>query len=336
MRRYVVVRTDKSRAGFMLREFEQGRLRQGWGWLPSQDLRLLRAKVNANQKLTADESAAWRNRRLLDTEPDGLKLGDVVVVPNLPERGRWVLARVAEPYAYAPPAPEANVGVDYAHVVAVTPIRAPDGKLAVIDPDNENVDARLRATMRNLSRMWSIDALGAAVEKIIAAAEGGGDLGTVEPEAQKQAGVFEAVRAAAWKAVRERYHGAQFEQLVLTLFRQIYSGGRVEHWGGRSEQGADLIVFMQDPLGLEYKIAVQVKLFDGVIDDTHALDQIAQARKAHRVDAGVVVTTATEASERFEERRSALEAELGIDIKVIDRDEFTMLLMEHLGRDPKL
>jgi hypothetical protein len=161
MRRYVVVRTDKGRASFMLREFEQGRLRQGWGWLPSQDLRLLRAKVNAGQKLTAEEAPAWRNRRLLDTEPDGLKPGDVVVVPNLPEQGRWVIARVAGPYTYAPPDPEAKVGADYAHVVAVAPIRAPGGKLAVIDPDNAAVDARLRSTMRNLSRMWSIDALGA-------------------------------------------------------------------------------------------------------------------------------------------------------------------------------
>ncbi len=78
---------------------------------------------------------------------------------------------------------------------------------------------------------------------------------------------------------------------------------------------------------------MQVKLHEGVDDDTHALDQIAQARKAHRVDAGVVVTTATETSERSEARRAALEEEIGIDIRVIDRDEFTVLLMEHLGRD---
>lgn len=247
MRRYIVVRTDKSRVPFILREFEQGRLRQGWGWLPTQDLRLLRAKINAGQKLTGDEAAAWRNRRLLDFEPDGLKAGDIVVVPNLPSQGRWVLARVSGPYSYAPPEPEAKVGADYAHVVAVAPIRAPGGKLAVIDPDNAAVDARLRATMRNLSRMWSIDALGAAIEKIITAAERGVDVTTIQPGAAKEAGVFDAVRAAAWTAVRERYHGAQFEQLVLTLFRSVYAGGRVEHWGGRNEQGADLIVFTQDP-----------------------------------------------------------------------------------------
>ncbi|MBK8695333.1 MAG: restriction endonuclease [Deltaproteobacteria bacterium] len=140
----------------------------------------------------------------------------------------------------------------------------------MVDPDNANVDARLRATMRNLSRMWSVDALGPAVDRIIAAAEAGGDITAPQPESEKQAGVFAAVREAAWKAVRERYHGAQFEQLVLKLFQGIYVGGRVEHWGGRNERGADLIVFTQDPLGLEFKIAVQVKLHEGVDDDTRA------------------------------------------------------------------
>ncbi len=211
MRRYVVVRTDKGRSSFILREFEQGRLRQGWGWSPSQDLRLLRKKLDSGQNLSADEAAAWRNRRLLDAEPDGLKVGDVVVVPNLPSQGRWVMARVKGPYSYAPPEADAKVGSDYAHVVAVVPIRAPNGELAVIDPDNANVDARLRSTMRNLSRMWSVDALGAAIEKIIAAAEQGSDVITTQPETAKQASVFEAVRKAAWEAIRARYHGAQFE-----------------------------------------------------------------------------------------------------------------------------
>jgi hypothetical protein len=43
--------------------------------------------------------------------------------------------------------------------VPVDPIRTAGGKLAVIEADNEYVDARLRASMRSISRMWSVDAL---------------------------------------------------------------------------------------------------------------------------------------------------------------------------------
>lgn len=122
MRRYLVVRTDKRRKDFILRELDAGRLRQGWGSKPEQDLRVLRERVTSGTKLTDDEAAAWRNRRLLDTEGDGLKPGDIVIVPNIPDQGRWALARVVGPYRYDPPPTEAGVGSDYAHVVPVEAI----------------------------------------------------------------------------------------------------------------------------------------------------------------------------------------------------------------------
>jgi hypothetical protein len=335
-RRYVVIRTDKSVKPFIFSELSQGRLRQGWGYKPDLDLRRLRKKLSNGKKLTDEEASAWRNRRLLDTEPDGLKPEDIVVLPNIPDQGRWVLARVSGPYSYAIADDPSLEGPDYGHIVPVTPIRGKDGAIAVVEPDNEHVDARLRATMRNLSRMWSIDALGHAVEDLLAAIEGGADTQTPEPNAQKIESLFEALRNAAWTNIRAKYKGAELEQLVLPLFKRIYRDGRVEHWGGAGEKGADLIVFTQDPLGLEYKIAVQVKHHDGVHDDTHALEQIKEAREAHRVDAGVVVTTALETSKAFDERRAALEVELGIDIRVIPRDELVELLMTYLGGNREL
>ena len=41
MPRYWVMRTDRSRKAELWREVEAGRLRQGWGWLPEQDLELM-------------------------------------------------------------------------------------------------------------------------------------------------------------------------------------------------------------------------------------------------------------------------------------------------------
>jgi Restriction endonuclease len=303
----------------------------GWGWKRDHDLRLL-AKQARSRKLSEEEARVWRNRRLLNTEPDGLKKGDVVVIPNLPEQGRWVLARVTGGYDFSPVRVQEGDGPDYGHIVAVSPVRDPDGKVAVVEADNEHVDARLRATMRSQSRMWAIDALGTAVDALIDAIEMGKDTHTPEPEVQKAEGFFEAVRHAAWKHISEKYKGAEFEHLVRRLFECIYKDGRVEHWGGAGEKGADLIVFTQDPLGIEYKIAVQVKLHEGMEDDAKPLSQIKQAREYHKVDAGVVVTTAEQMSETFQARREALEEELGIDIRVVVRDEFVELVMAHLGK----
>jgi hypothetical protein len=330
-RRYLVIRTDRSQRDFILRELDEDRLRQGWGSKRAHDLRVL-AREARSRKLNDEEARVWRNRRLLDTEPDGLKKGDVIVIPNLPEQGHWILARVTGGYDFSPVRVQEGAGPDYGHIVAVSPIRDPGGKIAVIEADNEHVDARLRATMRNQSRMWTIDALGAAVDALIDAIKTGKDTHTPEPEVQKAESFFEAVRQAAWKHINEKYKGAEFEHLVRRLFECIYKDGRVEHWGGAGEKGADLIVFTRDPLGIEYKIAVQVKLHEGTQDDTKALSQIKQAREYHKVDAGVVVTTAEQISEGFLARREALEEELGIDIRVVDRDEFVELVMAHLGK----
>jgi hypothetical protein len=330
-RRYLVVRTDRTQRDFILRELEQGRLRQGWGWKHEHDLRLLAPKARS-KKLTEEEARVWRNRRLLDTEPDGLKKGDVVVIPNLPEQGCWVLARVTGGYDFSPIQAQEGAGPDYGHIVAVSPVREPGGKIGVVEADNEHVDARLRATMRNMSRMWAIDALGAAVDALIDAIATGKDTRTPELEVRKAEGFFEAVRQAAWQHIESKYKGAEFEHLVRRLFECIYKDGRVEHWGGAGEKGADMIVFTQDALGIEYKIAVQIKLHEGVEYDTTALAQIETAKQHHKIDAGVVVTTAEQMSEAFQLERETLEEKLGIDIRVVSRDEFIELVMAHLGK----
>jgi hypothetical protein len=325
------MRTDREKQPFLMRELAEGRLRQGWGYDACQDLRRIRKKVDGGKALNDDEQDAWRNRRLLESEPDGVKPGDILVLPHLPEEGRWVLARVTGPYDFSISTEKSVAGNDYGHLVRVDAIRCPGGGIASLNPNNQNVDARLRATMRNPGRMWSIDALGDSVDRLISAIEKGADTSTPQPDTAKVEGIFASIRETAWRGIVERYRGAEFEKLVLELFRRIYATGKVEHSGGPAEHGADLIVLTQDALGLEYKVAVQVKLYDGLHSDTTALEQIEEARRVHRVDAGVVVTTAKDTSEAFELRRAKLEDDLGIDIRVITRDEFVELVLAHLG-----
>lgn len=325
-KRYLVVRTDRKARELILRELEQGRLRQGWGWLPEQDLTKLADKAYRASSMTSAEASAWRNRRLLPSQPNGVQPGDIIVLPNLPEQGKWVLARVTGGYRY-----EISEHGDYGHIVAVEPIRRRDGKIAVVEADNEIVAAPLRASMRSLSRTWSIDSLGTSVDRIIAAIEQGQDIATAEPAAQKLERTLAEIRAAAWESIRGNYKGAELEHFVHRLFERIYPRGRVEPWGGPAENGADLIVYTTDELGIEYKIAVQVKCYEGAIASVDAIHQIERAHRIHKVDAGVIVTTAVAAEEKFLALRDQIEGELGIDIRVIVRDEFIGLVLQHLA-----
>jgi len=332
-RRYLVFRTDRTQREFILREIDQGRLRQGWGWKPEHDLRVVERLVTSRKPLTDEDARVWRNRRMLDTLPDGMRRGDVIIVPNLPDMGRWILARVSgAPYTFAPAVAKGRDGADYGHIVAVDAVRTPTGKVGVVDPENSHVEPALRASMRRTSRISSIDAVGASVDALIAAIESGKDTATPEPEAQKADLFFGAVREAAWKHIQLKYRGGELEHLVRRLFMCVYDGARVERWGGTSERGTDLLIFMKDQLSLEYKIALQLKHHDGMHEDRRALEQIELARELHGVDAGIIVTTSDGVSDVFEEKRAALEGKLGIDVRIITRDELVELVMRHLGK----
>jgi hypothetical protein len=117
--------------------------------------------------------------------------------------------------------------------------------------------------------------------------------------------------------------------LVLRVLKEVYPV--VEHRGGAGEKGVDLVAVTRDSLDLEYRIGIQVKLHEGVENDPHSLHQIEQAKEAHRIDAGIVLTTATSLGEAFLKHHEELQERLGIDIKVITRDEFVRLLLAHLG-----
>jgi hypothetical protein len=308
---------------------DAGRLRQGWGSKPEHDLRRLRRRLDASAKLTDEEAAVWRNRRLLDTERDGLRPDDVVIVPNIPDQGRWAIVRVVGPYHYEPPEP--GVRTDYGHVVPVEPFRTADGKLAVIEADNENVDARLRASMRSMSRMWSLDAFSGEVEALLGAISRGDDTRTVQSDAAKVAKLVNALHKSALKTILSLYKGAEFERLVQHVFTRLYPKARVDRKGGRGEHGADLLVSTTTTDGLPRKIAVQVKLHLGEDDDLQSLHQIERARSKWGAAEGVIVTTATKLSPRFIEHHDVLAERLGMQIRVITGEEFTRLVMIHVA-----
>lgn len=332
MTQYAVIRTDKDSRDFIWAELEQGRLRQGWGWLPEQDLRRLHAKRTAGEPLDDDERAAWRNKRMLADVWNGLKVGDVVIAPNLPEQGRWVIARVSGPYQFE----IAGDQHDFGHILPVEPVRSNNGNIAVVNPNDAVVDARLRGTMRTMSRMWGIDHLGEAVGEIIAAIEDGGDVSTGQTAEQRRETFLAAMRAemtdVAWSRLAKAYRGAEFEHLIIPLLESVYGDGTVEHHGGAGEKGADLIVTTVGPLGIRFKTAIQVKMYDGTHYDSHPLDQLRWAREEHCVQAGVVLTTATEVSPEFQEGLIKLGEELKIDIQAWTRNDFVRLLLAYLGR----
>lgn len=110
-----MMRTNQDLAGWIWSEVVAGRLRQGWGYQPKQELSLLRDRRERGEPMDRDDDWAWPNRRMLFDEPHGMQIGDLVLVPHLPRRHRWSVVRITGPYRYEI-APDFN---DYGHILPV-------------------------------------------------------------------------------------------------------------------------------------------------------------------------------------------------------------------------
>ena len=141
-----MMRTDRTNAGWLWSEVRAGRLRQGWGYQPKQDLLLLRHRRERGEPMDRDDDRAWPNRRMLSDEPDGMQIGDLVLLPHLPREWRWSVVRIIGPYRFQID----EERLDYGHILPVEVLAA--------DLGDDEVSGEVRwvrtypARLRRLSR----------------------------------------------------------------------------------------------------------------------------------------------------------------------------------------
>ncbi len=282
MTRYWVIRTDKANTDYVAAELAQGRLRQGWGWDDEQELHVIAAAQQAGRQLTDAQKNTWRgNRRLLDTEPDGVRQGDLVLLPHQPSHGSWSLVRAAGPYRWEHPVePNSYDAPDYGHILPVEMVST-----RPIHPFEDAVSDRLRQTMRVLSRMWNIDSLGPDVEALVGLGQTGER--SIEPanepanDSLNDRAVSKPAPSAEPKPAEGHLAAGGITEPVNALDRLLASVGRrateinptriVIHWPhvGRSYRGTVIlgqslygwaddfpVSSFCDPAGRSYAIAV--------------------------------------------------------------------------------
>jgi hypothetical protein len=154
-RRYWAMRTSDSRPNFIWAEVQRGRLRQGWGWAEDQDLRRIALRKKAGVSVSPDEEAAWPARRMLGTEPDGIRFDDLIVTQNLPRQGRLSVCRVVGSYDFSVP----DVPGDYGHILPV--------ELVVEDVSRYDVSDALRHAISLRPRLYEITPYGGDVEALV-------------------------------------------------------------------------------------------------------------------------------------------------------------------------
>jgi len=345
-----VVRTDKANRSLLLSELNAGRLRQGWGYDPSQDLRLIQAKTSqgakSSDRLTDLQRQALPNLRMLSTSDGGVRTGDWILVPNLPEMGSFLIVEVIGDYRYEMFELSAtedvnDLGRDYGHILPVR-LLTPRG----LNKFAEGVPAEIRRTLRTVSRMWNVDKYCDALHHVIDAQNGGTDLSIAQSGSERVRTARDAaVKHVATELRRRleceltaRFKAAEWEEPVMTALASLYPEAEVRRVAGPNEHGADVLLTIPNHFGgLNWLVPVQVKDHIGETGSDSIMKQLRDAygyyQKDGRILALVVMTTAEKVSSSFDRSIAVLSTELGVPIELVGRKKMMWLLAEGLLRE---
>lgn len=161
-RGYWVMRTSQWERPYIWAEAQRGRLRQGWGWNAEMNLETIAEVVRLGGELSDEQRVAWRSRRMLPTQPDGMRLGDVIVAPNIPVWGVLSVFQLVGSYEYSLDAPR-RWDERFSHVLPVELLAT------AIDRRSPRVSDGLRAMLRPQTRLYNISSYGGDVERLLCA-----------------------------------------------------------------------------------------------------------------------------------------------------------------------
>lgn len=346
-RRYWVIRTDRRIKPLLVEELRSGRLRQGWGYCDDQDLRLIKVRIDkgtgGEAGLSASQRDAIRNLKMLTASEGGIRPGDVVLTPNLPEEGHFFITEVAGAYRFEmldlrnTPHDVNGVGSDYGHILPVR-LLSP----AKVNRYSDRVHADIRTTLRSPGRMWNADWCGEKIEQLITDIRNGVDLSPPATGRARLGAAWEAAVAHATDELRRklepgltsRFRAAEWEEPIKIAVESLYPSCNVRWVGGPQENGADIIVelpnyFAEKP----WLILVQIKDYSGEIGPS-VVSQLLKALEHYGNDGNVIclvaMTMAERASADFYERANTASREVGVPIEVVCREKMLDLMADGL------
>ena len=312
--------------------FSKGRLRQGWGWNPDQDLRKMREVWRETGKLNDAQNAANGNRFMLDGDPpnDHMNVDDIVLVLNMPYNGLFTLCRITGPYEYSIPLEE-DLN-NFGHILPVE-VLTPNG----VANSHELVDAGLRRSMRCQRRMWRISPHSDCLEAIIRSNLPAESLAQGVTAADRIESLVSELIAEPINTMANRLstelpkslQNAEWETGILPALEPLFPA-TVRHTGGRSEQGADLEVVISNPFdGRDWIVPIQIKDHYGTEGDSvvHQLEKAYETRSERgTVIAVVLLVTEAQPSPELEKSMTRLSDDKGVPFIFCSGEDFMQIL----------
>lgn len=312
--RYWGYRIDTSSLDYFRKELCEGRLRQGWGWDPGQDLR----KFGTDDFLDA---GAGKNRRIFEQ----VKEGHILLVPHLPHSEQVAIVEAVQDFELGYRFDKTLE--DYGHCF-------PAKLIGSFTRSSEVVRADIRTTLRYRGRFWNLDVYRESIQRILSSSENDRNKPSTPTDRLESAveQAFGALRTRLFDQLSSQYEGKDWEPVLVEVFKRIYPDYLVEHTAGpsESEHGTDILISIpgMDGREHEYAIAVQVKDHDSLTEE--AIKQIQAApeywekeRPYRFVDKCVVLTK--------DESKEGQRVDAG-DTKIIRANELSKIIEEYARR----
>lgn len=270
---------DLSNQEYFNEELLQGRLRQGWGYLESLNLHVIQNKMDNAEQLNDNENATWtRCASMLNS----IQADDLIAVKNLPSGDVFTLVRVAGDYQFS----LGEIG-DYGHFLPVEIVSVFNKHAAVVPAplvnalNREQYPIRVTYMHEDAVTNLSLIDLNDGVAHLEASFE--------EKLENVRSKVVESLKTALSEIILTPRNT---EKIVLEMLRR--DGLDVMWNAGPNERGADILATVYTGYGLYTRLAIQVKMHQGIDNDLTGINQIEQAFQEHGVDAGLLVTLADE------------------------------------------
>jgi len=266
-RRYFVIRLshdDARKRENLLRELQEGRLRQGWGWFPLvEGDKEIGVSVFGNRYRQAvdhdvDDKEVRRRYRILRPLLD-IQKGDLIVIPLAPTRRSFMLAEAAGKYRFEKPDRnkyDDDFTRDFGHVIPVNLVREYD-----FTSSNEQriLSKKFRAYQSAVNNVWdskAIDAINALHE---------GRQSEVNSTAEE---IMHAIQKELEEWLHESRKPNEIEDLIKNIF--VSAGYKYVRGNHFDKKGGDVDLEFEFPLPILNKsvpIYIQVKLKRGIDND---------------------------------------------------------------------
>ncbi len=307
---------DRDNQEIFASELEDGRLRQGWGYQDNLDLRLIQKQKGRNQPLTDRQESAWSRCKAMLTR---IEVDDIAVVKNVPDSDHFALVRIVGDYDFS----ISGRTSDHGHILPVEPIgsyhkNAGDVPTPMVRALNREQHP-IRRTLKHKESVINLADLDPS------------EASTPEAFKEKIDNWRLSLADSLHSLVTDSLENRDAERLVLELLRN--DGLDVDWTAGPNERGADLETEVVLGYGLSSTVAVQVKFHRGTERQLRGLKQIERAFEERNVDAGLLVTFATDLAEEVESYLTELQHEHSENVDVLYGEDLYLRLLELIA-DP--